>query len=780
MSSWRERGFPNSHRRILRLQRFTPNSPGFDISLMFVRHAQSVLSFAARDSAIDTSRLLCYLRGMTAAEDAYHSGSATQRQDKENSCWPYAIGAAVFCLLFGAYLYTAFPGIGPRDSAELASIPSLKLLHAPGYPLAVIVGKALATLPVGNPAYRINLLSVLFAALSTTLLYFALFNTASVAFRSTDERLLAIAAALPMLLFGFSLPIWRQSVVAEVFMLNLFFASLLILVLSVTELTDLHKFLLVSLLMGLALCDHQTIVFMLPAIFLDRLAHLRRITPREKILSMAIFAVGLLPYPAIFFLHKSIFSLDAWIGLMRMFLRMEYGTFRLTGPFTIQAAAAGGHTGIFLGMTTELVKRILQTYGYAGVPLAIFGFLRLRIARERLAVGLLCSLIFSGPVFIMMGKIVPDARGIAMFERFFLLPNLLCSFFFGFGFLSLTDYLWNKRKPLSFALLALAAMLSATRSVANNSRASGRESFLVGDLLRSISMLAKQKSVFMVRGDTEVFGLEYLRQTKRPDITVVQIPVTVDSSGAEVTENTVATPPPSYLQGGSIYTQPNLVDLFIPSELVGVVPEGPLIRFQTNGPIHVGPDLTLFQYVIAVRGLIPSSFTNDFFMEEVLDLFAHGMKRTADSLLRRKDFAQAEIAYRSIPLMHDYSDSYRELAFGLIHLENAKLSSHALPKMDNIDEAISILSGITPASEDVHFMLATAFYVRKNYHESLSQCSQMADADYRRHNVAGTVYAQLGDLPRAAAEFAQALQLKPDAASIRMNYEIVTRMLRHK
>ena len=60
-----------------------------------------------------------------------------------------------------------------RDSGDLiASIQTLGIAHPPGYAFYVLLGKLFVTLmPFGNIAYRVNVMSAVFGAATSVVLY---------------------------------------------------------------------------------------------------------------------------------------------------------------------------------------------------------------------------------------------------------------------------------------------------------------------------------------------------------------------------------------------------------------------------------------------------------------------------------------------------------------------------------------------------------------------------------------------------------------------------------
>ncbi len=129
------------------------------------------------------------------------------------------IALAVFGVAFLVYNRTLTPGLSysSPDGNELIVVShQLGLAHPTGYPLYTWLGKLFTLLPVGDVAYRVNLLSAVLAAGSTALLY-------------ASGRLLgmsALVAAFAGLLFAFGRTLWSQAVIAEVYAPNAFMVAL--------------------------------------------------------------------------------------------------------------------------------------------------------------------------------------------------------------------------------------------------------------------------------------------------------------------------------------------------------------------------------------------------------------------------------------------------------------------------------------------------------------------------------------------------------------------------
>ncbi|MFQ5854599.1 MAG: DUF2723 domain-containing protein [Anaerolineae bacterium] len=114
------------------------------------------------------------------------------------------------------YLRTMPPTVYGLDSAELSvGAYALGLVHAPGYPLYLLLGKLFTFLPVGDVGFRLNLMSAVFGIVTILLVYV-------IARRLTGQPLAALAAAL---FLAFSWYFWTDAIIAEVYTLQAAFTT---------------------------------------------------------------------------------------------------------------------------------------------------------------------------------------------------------------------------------------------------------------------------------------------------------------------------------------------------------------------------------------------------------------------------------------------------------------------------------------------------------------------------------------------------------------------------
>lgn len=191
-------------------------------------------------------------------------------------------------LTFVVYIRTLAPGVYGYDSAELATgVFTLGIVHPTGYPLYLLVGKAFTYLPLGSVAFRLNLMSAVFASATVWV-------TARLSQRLTGSPTVAALGALGL---GFAPSFWSLAVVAEVYTLHTFLIA--------TSLTAAVRFAqrgqrrwlwLLALSAGLSTANHVTSAMYLPAFILIASKRSSEWTWRTAAMVAGLFLVGPLLY----------------------------------------------------------------------------------------------------------------------------------------------------------------------------------------------------------------------------------------------------------------------------------------------------------------------------------------------------------------------------------------------------------------------------------------------------------------------------------------------------
>ncbi len=152
----------------------------------------------------------------------------------------FLTGIIVFLISFFTYLKTLTPSIPLHDAGELVTCAYLLgIPHPPGYPLYCLLGKLWITiLPIGNIAYRMNMLSALCGALTCMMVYFISLKVGSRKWEvgSKGNTLIPyfsslVPAVVAALILAFAVTFWEQAVIAEKYTLNALFTTFLLFIL---------------------------------------------------------------------------------------------------------------------------------------------------------------------------------------------------------------------------------------------------------------------------------------------------------------------------------------------------------------------------------------------------------------------------------------------------------------------------------------------------------------------------------------------------------------------
>jgi Protein of unknown function (DUF2723) len=210
--------------------------------------------------------------------------------------WGVALfGAAVAVFVGFLYVGTLAPTVLPYGVPDTLDSPMLQsevsvlgVGHPTGYPTYMMLTHLFTYLPLGDPAYRVNLASAVYGVAAVLVVYLA-------------GLLLArrvVAAAAGALAFGLSGAFWGQAVIAEVYTLEALLVALAIFVLLLwRDRRDGRYLLLCAFLVGLSLTHHLTSVLLVPAALAFVFLTDRRVFSRTGLVvkCLGLFVLGLLP-----------------------------------------------------------------------------------------------------------------------------------------------------------------------------------------------------------------------------------------------------------------------------------------------------------------------------------------------------------------------------------------------------------------------------------------------------------------------------------------------------
>ncbi len=232
----------------------------------------------------------------------------------------------IFVISFSIYATTCAPGVTFEDSGEfIVSSYHLGIAHPPGYPLYLLISKLIFS--ITRSVFFINLVSSFFSALAMVVLYF----TANMILKSKIKSFLAV------LFFSISSSLWANSVVAEVYALNLFlFSAQLFLLIKLNGKFEKKLFLLLVFINGLSLTNHQTSIF-LTFIIIFMFVYNKWYKSIKKIdffYIIGLYTIGLFIY-AYLIIRSQSFPLMNWgnpsniKNFIYVILREQYGNFSI-------------------------------------------------------------------------------------------------------------------------------------------------------------------------------------------------------------------------------------------------------------------------------------------------------------------------------------------------------------------------------------------------------------------------------------------------------------------
>jgi len=298
------------------------------------------------------------------------------------------IPIGVFVVVFGVYLYTLCPTVYWDDAGELiAACYTLGVPHPPGHPLYAILGKLFTLIPLASPAFRVNLMSAFFGALTCSILLQVVREL--IQQEEESKRFADFGGVISAFCAAFSLIMWDQSIVAETTTLHTFFmlaVTLLVFRIDAAGAEDsrlTRRLLVFSFIFGLSFTNHVAGLFFAPSlacILIYRL-RLRFFRPGRLIAMIVLFAVGLSVYiylpiasrfdPAIDWGNPETLNNFLWVVTAK-----QYSSNLLRFPSGV----------IFLASLQKMGAMFLSNLTWVGILFAVIGVFRLWKTRKPVVV----------------------------------------------------------------------------------------------------------------------------------------------------------------------------------------------------------------------------------------------------------------------------------------------------------------------------------------------------------------------------------------------------------
>ena len=405
----------------------------------------------------------------------------------------YAV-AGLGLLLLGLYQTTLCPTIYSGDAAELATAgATFGIPHPPGYPLYSLVANIWNRLvPVGDPAFRQNVLSALSATGAATLLMVLLVRLGA----PTG------AAALAALGLGLGRTFWSQALVSEVYDFDLLLATgALLLAARAAGRPSLRRGALLCAGLGLWLGHRNVNLLLAPSVILLGWPGL---AAGLRTFRGCLVLLGSLLAPCVVYLYLPIAS--SYDPILDTGDPETWPRFRALVTASAYRSLLRG--GVDLGHLTTLLEGLPRDLGIALflAPLGVWAGWQTR-RRETLA---LAALALANLLFNAFYR-VPDVS-------VFTLPAILAlSALGGLG----TGRLLRWRP--SVWTVALLAGATALLGVANFQKNDLRGQTLARDFARDVLSFPPPGAIVLSQVDTVSFSLDFVQavEGRRPDVLLV-------------------------------------------------------------------------------------------------------------------------------------------------------------------------------------------------------------------------------------------------------------------
>ncbi len=423
-----------------------------------------------------------------------------------------------FLLSFAVYWITLAPTVTSEDSGELITAAyTLGVAHPPGYPLWCLLGKSFTFLPFGSVAWRVNLLSATLGSVSVGIL-------ALLVLRWTHSLSIAVGAALA---FAFSRDFWNQSVVAEVYTLNvLFFLGVIWLLFRFEDTFKTRWLYGTAFVLGLSLTNHSTMGPLLP-VFLGWVFLRHWDLFRQPILLLNMALSFLLGFSIVLYLplRSAVDPVMDWgnpetlAAVKDHLLRRQYTQSETPTPRTF------AHQAI---LAWSFCKSFASQFGVPFAFLTLVGFAVQR--RRHLATWLLFTILFvmTSYGFIWLLNYPADRENLHLTRVMFLPANAIGALWLGIGASACARWLRKRFVRRRFrtqarTAIAVAAVLVASTPLVLHFRANDHsDEYLADEWGRNILSSLKPEAIIFPAADHSTFPLIYLQACEglRPDVLI--------------------------------------------------------------------------------------------------------------------------------------------------------------------------------------------------------------------------------------------------------------------
>lgn len=407
------------------------------------------------------------------------------------------------------------------DGLFLLSANFNGIAHPPGYPLYTLLSHLATWVPVGSIATRVHGFTAILSALTCVCLY-------NIIRRLLPGNIYAMTGALA---FGYSLIFWSQSIIAEVYSLNvLIFLLLLQFSLVYVKDTDLSKrqgqLNWMGFLYGLGLSNHWPLLVLSTPVFLSILWSCRRTVLQQMPKTILLVLVGLLPYAWMVWRSQA----DPLISFYGPITSWQEFWFYLSreGYASMDSSLSAGWQDK-LGFAGYVILETARQFTIVGLVPIVIGFLcQWRRWNRTVCIGL--TLGYIGNTFILIALLGFDYDFLHqnIFRVYPLIAYAICAIWLALGFKeTIESFLHRWAEIIRPGLLQgmLVVLLVGTILMVNlpaNYRARGT---WVEDYANIILNTLQENAVLFLDSDENVWTIGYVHHVLglRPDVSLYSL-----------------------------------------------------------------------------------------------------------------------------------------------------------------------------------------------------------------------------------------------------------------
>ena len=316
-----------------------------------------------------------------------------------------ALAGSVALVAFGVYLATIAPGITWRNLGAdggdlLTAAHTWGVPHPSGYPAYLVALRVFSyVVPIGDEAFRGNLFSAVLSSASVGLIFLATLRLLSLLPVATGLPRWAhyAPAAVSALAVAVSRELWSQSTITEVYALNAFFVSVLLLVMLALFRAEAaggqSRYMrpLLALLIGLGLGNHLTLAFVAaPFVVWSYLWHGGTSAAARRLRDLRV--------PVAFLVGLAIYLYAPLASAARPVLNWGHpetaeGFWWMVSGTLYQDYRFGVEASLVPGRITDSSDILLAQFGFIGLVLAVVGLTLVWEAVRGFAVASLLSIV---------------------------------------------------------------------------------------------------------------------------------------------------------------------------------------------------------------------------------------------------------------------------------------------------------------------------------------------------------------------------------------------------